>query len=255
MTAYRDVLFTPIDLPPMPLDLERIKKFRHQQPHDETFGDRFFRTVFLRGSPSTPTNSAYHLYDDQLDWQWTDTAIRYFPEVIDHISSLPFNLITAVSFVGAKNNKPMPPHYDYPPHQIPNFAKENEPYSYRVSIGDTTDAFYVSTSQGTNEQELLNGRYLFGNLPNDTNYWCMTCSQSMHATLPREGKETLFIGGILDIEAHNELVNRSIKKYQNYIITKQMLEQQGRPLNEIISTPWDGLKDRHPELYDVKLRW
>ena len=249
-----DILYTPLDLPPMQLDLDKIRRFRKDNKGEDTFGDRFFRTVWLRGAADAPSRSVYRTYDDSLDWQWNDIARQNFPEVILGVEALPFKLITMVTFVGCKNDQPMPPHHDYPPHQTPEFVLENEPYSYRVSIGDTRDAFYVSTHQGVNDHELDHGRYMFGNLPDDTNHWCMSVTNSLHATLPRNSKETLFISGILDTEAHNHLVRRSAEKYQDWMITRHRLEMHGRPLRELISEPWSDLKDRHPELYDVANR-
>lgn len=245
------ILYTPLDLPPMQLDLDKIKQFRNSNKGDETFGDRFFRTVWLRGAVDAPSRSVYRTYDNSLDWQWNETARIHFPEVISGVESLPFKLITMVTFVGCKNDKPMPPHHDYPPHQTPDFVIRNEPYSYRVSIGDVRDAFYVSTHQGINDEELDHGKYLFGNLPPDTNHWCMSVTNSLHATLPRDGKETLFISGILDEDAHADLIERSIHRFQDWVITKDRLEEEGKPLRMLIPQPWHDLKHKHPELYDV----
>jgi hypothetical protein len=245
-----DVLFAPLDLPLLPTSLDSIKKYRHQQAGDREFGARFFRTVFLRGATDAGARSVYNIYDSSLDWQWNSKA-EYFPEVIAACQALPFKSLHMVTFVGAKDNQLLPPHYDFPPHQVPQAVLDGEPYAYRVSIGDTKDAFYVSTHQGETEDELFKGRYLFGNLPPQSNHWCMTCTHAMHGTLPRDNKETLFITGILDADKHNELIARSIHRYKDYIITKDDLHTRGRPLYEIIPTPWHDLRARHPELYDV----
>ena len=246
-----EILFLPIDIPKLSINLDKIKAFRKQCMSDEVFGDRFFRSVSLRGPVNSKSKSFYHIYDATSDWQWTDTATDHFQEVIDHIKLLPFKLVTFVSFIGAKDNKLMPPHYDYPLHQLPDHVKQNEPYAYRVSLGDIHDAFYVSTMQGLTEDELDNGKYLFGNLPLTTNNWNMTCSKSFHGTLPKEDKETLFVSGILDEAAHRQLIDRSYKKYKDFAITSNMLSNIGRPLREIVPLPWGDLRKRHPELYEL----
>lgn len=245
------ILFTPIDLPPLRLDPEKLKRFRFQQESENSFGERFFRTVFLRGATGTKTKPIYHLYDETLNWEWNKTAREHFPEVIEAVSLLPFKKINVVTFVGAKNNKPIPPHYDFPLHQVPEYAIRNEPCSYRISIGDVNDAFFVSTTQGSNDQEIDEGRYLFGNMPANHTHWCMSATKAFHSTLPREDKETLFISGLLDDDAHDLLIARSYEKYKEYAITAESLMLSGRPLRELIKQPWSDLKDKHPELYDV----
>jgi hypothetical protein len=246
-----NILFLPIDIPKLSTNLDKIKMFRKQRMSDEVFGDRFFRSVHLRGPIDSKSKSFYHIYDETLDWQWTTTATDHFQEVIEHVKLLPFKLITFVSFIGAKDNKLMPPHYDYPLHQLPDHVRRYDPYAYRVSLGDTHDAFYVSTMQGLNDDELDRGKYLFGNLPFSTNNWSMTCSKSLHGTLPREDKETLFVSGILDEVAHQQIIDRSYEKYKDYAITTNMLTDIGRPLREIIPVPWGNLRQRHPELYEI----
>lgn len=246
------ILFTPLDLPSLDLNHAKIKSWRRQQDSDQTFDQRFFRTVFLRGARNPPAKSAHSLYNDQLEWHWNDTAKLHFPEIIDGLQALPFKTITMVTFVGNKNNGDLPPHHDHPPHQLPHYVRDNEPYSYRISIGDTRDAFFVCDKQGINDEELATGRYMFGNLPPETNWWCMSCSKCFHSTLPREDKETLFISGILDAARHSELIMRSYERFKSSAITVQRLIEEGQPLKDVIRKPWHDLKARHPELYQVE---
>lgn len=249
MSNRSEILYTPLDLPRLDLSLERIQNHGKIQPGDRTFYERFCRTVMLRNATNSKSESVYNFLQRDLSWEWTDLARKEFPDLIEWLeTNLPFDLITLVTFVAPKLNREVPPHRDYPLDFMPDFIKANEPYAYRLSFGNVRDAFFVSDSQGLTEKEYREGRFVYGNLPEETQAWAMNMSACFHGTKSRPDKETLFICGLLNPERHHRLIERSVQRFSKNVIYKENLEQSSGRLTEIMSAPWLGLLDRHPEL-------
>ena len=87
--------------------------------------------------------------------------------------------------------------------------KDNEPCGYRFVLQGSLTALKV-----------FNGReYVIAKLPKTPCCYLLNSTQGKHSVDEDIGREIIYVRGFIDKEKHNELINRSMIKYQEYVIS------------------------------------
>lgn len=87
--------------------------------------------------------------------------------------------------------------------------KSNEPCGYRILLQGSLTALKV-----------FNGReYVIAKLPKTPCCYLLNSTQGKHSVDEDIGREIIYVRGFIDKEKHNELINRSMIKYQEYVIS------------------------------------
>jgi hypothetical protein len=193
MTPYDDILWMPVDFPKFP---------RPDFRWDSEFTWNDWHVV--------------KLVEDVDDYGVTnfrqDMRERY-PDIIEWIEQFPYKTIR-----GAKLNiqiNDAEPHKDFiRPHVEPNLYQnnqENEPCGYRVLIaGNRTDSLYVEHED----------KRWYPSMPEDTDVYLIGHTTTYHGVEQETDRRTMFLHFEIEPEEHKKLVDRSLLKYKDYIITK-----------------------------------
>lgn len=144
-----------------------------------------------------------------LDWQFLKNYI---------VNNLPFTKIVfvRVSFQSETTGRHIdssqinnPKSCNYNKDLTEHYSKQIYPYGYRILL------------QGNkNVLKLYNNKEEFQTIiPETTNCYCINSFKTEHSVAKDDERCIVFIHGWLDQEKHNYLINKSIKKYQKYIIS------------------------------------
>ena len=101
--GYRDMIWTPMDLPYLDVDLDQIDAIRQDQNKKKNFyeTENVGTLLFLK------CNECGQIGEDPT---WFDWAEQEFPHIKEYVDQLPFKSIHQLFFV--QTPKPIPPHYD-----------------------------------------------------------------------------------------------------------------------------------------------
>ena len=204
------VTYTPLDVPYVECDGDTIKRYMDKRSSRTDYSwtediDQPWNHVIVR-SPRVPV-----LEDEIPGSGWRPDFKRLFPTVVSAVESLPY---TSISYVYLFEQViPVKPHYD---HVGKNSNTHLEPASYRITLlMEDEEAFYIC-----NDTEC--STYTHPRYPTDTNTWAFSNETRPHGSLmPKQGKRKILLivgGGVLNENVHNELLNRSIAKYSDYVI-------------------------------------
>lgn len=155
-----------------------------------------------------------------LDWAWTKLSQDFFPDLIEWIEThLPFKKITDVPMV--RNGNHLHAHLDQAYPAISNEQRQNwekihsphEPVHYRIVFdGKIENSTFVTTEYSTNCPK----NYL--RMPPDSNSFTLGATNCYHGASTGDAKTLVAVFGFLDLEKHDELILRSLKKYQDYAV-------------------------------------
>ena len=108
------------------------------------------------------------------------------------------------------------PHYDY----YPNVHSMNE---YKYFIQNEPAGYHVVLKGKCDSLEIYNGKdWVTPILPQTPIAYLLSLTSCLHRVKEDYLRETLYIQGWLDIEKHNQLIERSLKKYADLAIYNQI---------------------------------
>lgn len=225
-----EILWTPLDLPPIPKELTLEKFHSHtatwkpnvsqeereilqeQRKHNEYAWNSFRLHV--------PKDHADRPYDNQVknvEWQWTEHAISICPELIKYIEQhLPFSTFKYITALSSNGTVPL--HIDLTSDIDPftkSYYKQNDPCFYRLLLDGkmNENSFYVYT-------KTLGKVYC--TLPHSSPGWAMgsySCAHGNDESIPHQ-KLLLYVMGDLDIDRHVSLIERSVQVYKKYAVIR-----------------------------------
>jgi hypothetical protein len=109
------------------------------------------------------------------------------------------------------------PHYDYYPNGKVSYEYthivENEPSGYHVVLNGKCDSLEVFDGK-----EWINP--IFPQVPIA---YVLSLTSCLHRVKEDHMRETLYIKGFLDVSKHNQLIERSLKRYGDLAIYQQLL--------------------------------
>lgn len=206
--GYKNIVYAPISMPLIDVDLEHIETLRNDPKMEwSTYGCEHGagKVLLLMENKFTQpeANSPW--------FEWVDKEI---PHIKEFIQQLPFKTIRQCSFVSPPNASN--PHYDEPISALP-MLKRQSPSCYRVRWSKVTDqeneVFYLTKDSGETK--------LYPELPPSTNTFVYDGSVYEHGAdkgFDMKNRSQLVISGCLDIKKHHEFLDRSIKRFNDYVV-------------------------------------
>jgi len=239
------MIFLPLDIPPIPDKNQIIEKFS---------GKEYFAYTDDSGTIQIRSNDASDVFChwEELtlldhDGQWQPNAVALFGSLIKWIDNyFPFKHKLHVKLSRAKGN--VLPHTDAHDFDNDNFQGyfivdgqkvktpqnlnitksqdmlqhqlENEPCGYRFIVHGSKNSLYMCDDAMTKKH--------YCNIPDQTDSWVLNnCSQPHGVDLQKPGiDDQRIIGqitGIVDIDKHQQLLEKSKHKYHQYVVYKEQL--------------------------------
>tara|TARA_B100001287_G_scaffold94279_1_gene79162 strand:- start:4834 stop:5631 length:798 start_codon:yes stop_codon:yes gene_type:complete len=209
--GYRDMVWTPIDLPKLDVDLDQIYSLhqniqRRQRDFYET--ENVGTLMFLKPNRCGCVG---------VDEPWYDWAEQEFPHVVDYVKKLPFLTIHQCFFV--QSAIPIPVHYDEEL-AMQDTLRAQAPSHLHLRWSRVTDwreeYFYMSKNSGATR--------VFPMLPPETNafaYDGATYEHGVEKGFQFNERAQLVIHGVYDLPKWHELLENSWQKYKQYAITTE----------------------------------
>ena len=206
--GYRDMVWTPIDLPYLDIDLARIARIHNDQQKQKDFyeTENVGTLMFLKSNNcGTPGSSP----------EWFDWARDEFPDLIEYVEALPFKSIHQIFFV--QTPTPIPPHYDEEK-LLEGLLQAQAPSHLHFRWSNVThwrnEHFYMSKDSGATR--------IFPMLPPETNafaYDGATFEHGVDKGFSFTDRAQLVIHGVYDLPLWHELLEKSYQRYKEYAIT------------------------------------
>lgn len=210
--GYKGIVYTPIDLPKLEIDKKQVNELLTSK----TFIKQYPGTTFncQHGAGPVLFLKHNHFREPEMDGQWFDWVDKEMPHVKEFITNLPYKSIRQLSFVAPPNNTSA--HYDEPLNATP-YLRIQSPSCYRIRWSDVTDYeeevfFLTRDSEATK---------IYPVLPLETNTFVYDGSVYEHGAdkgFPIADRCQIIISGLLDLEKHHALLDKSIEKYSNYVL-------------------------------------
>ena len=195
-------LYTPADLPEMKVDTnEFIKWHKANRKRDAGgYADNFISPWLI--------SFAYH-----KDRGWNSDFLKVIPNFQDILyNHLPFTDVTYVNFLEQKTHCQL--HRDKTSQPI--IDSQDQPNSYKAYMAYDEPLMYFQK-----EKDVPNKLYI--NHPNHLTKWfAVNNYDALHASDLPTGtvrKIIMTISGTLDKEKHRVILNRSLEKYKDYVIS------------------------------------
>jgi len=186
--------YLPIDIPKLaPLDFSGIQKENMDlKPHTKGWFDPIYVITEGQGFKKGFAKKNPHFFE------W----LQHLPVKEWVYASVQYQL------------KAIGPHIDM---RMPNDnldfyrnVHRNEPCGYRIVLnGSHNDVMYLVDDYGNKT---------YTKLPEDTNTYVINYTQGIHGTEFDEGRCVLLPACLVDDEKHKQIIERSVKKYSEYII-------------------------------------
>lgn len=222
---FQRVLFTPLDLPPIPDKEFILQQFREEDSYVWWYEDNLTGPKdYSQALGSAPA-------------QWSSRAKQRYPGLLKYLEEkLPFEELYYVRLARAREN--VKPHVDENYLEAP-FAHHlrataefiehqltNEPIGYRFQIAGCRDNLYLCRDYDpTYRSEPMQEKF-FCKLPQETDFFLIHNSKIPHGVDLRPGDELRLVGfvlGRIHRERHLELIRRSVSRFSDYTIFKDIL--------------------------------
>jgi hypothetical protein len=151
---------------------------------------------------------------------WNSTIIdvnhQIFPIVEPVLAQLPFDHLTTITH--KIQDREVGPHVDIYPDMIFQEGEldnivNNEPAGYRILLKGNRDKL-----------EIFNGKeWVFPYIPQFPCCYLINSTTMKHRVKEDKNRELIYVRGILNKQKHQELIERSVEKYKDYVITEQIL--------------------------------
>lgn len=208
--------FVPLDLPPVNASLEIFDELCTEPgPSWQSYNFRYLKLRELNGNPE---ESTFANLLTRGGWDWNDTAREHFPDVIRYCDALPTIDLTYVSLLSAHMH--IMPHIDS--WTFNDTTHTTQPSHYRgLLAGATKECMYFTRGllpDNVTDEEFEKADTTWLTLPEETNTFMMNSRDIYHGSIFRGPKITLFTCTFLDIPAHMDLMERSIRRFPNHVI-------------------------------------
>jgi hypothetical protein len=204
---FSDIAFLPIDLPLIPNKDKIISAF----DKEFTYGWWDAVRMFEPTKDFEPTD------------KWSKAAIERYPDLKEYMEThIPFTDHIHAKIMRSKDT--VLPHVDYQdPNRRPDVYKhlnEQEPSSYRLVIaGSRKNSVYLCKSV---DSPIENRVYPV--LPDDTDVYAMPYTDQVHGVNFEDGRIIVITNGYIDIPRHKDLLTKSFKKYNKYLVKRSDLK-------------------------------
>lgn len=195
-------LYTPLDLPEMTVDREDFISWHEANRKRDRGGhaDNFISPWLI--------SFAYH-----IDRGWNQELLKIIPNLKNIVENeLPFSTIRYINFLEQK--LPCALHRDKT--SQPEIDSQDQPNSYKAYMVYDEPLMYFQK-----EKDVPNKLYI--NHPNHLTKWfAVNNYDALHASDLPTGtvrKIIMTISGTLDKEKHRAILNRSLEKYKDYVIS------------------------------------
>lgn len=210
MVGQMKILYTPIHLPPLEFDRDEFIKWHEAKRHRNRDNINYDKKDFIA---PWMVSFAYH-----IDYGWCNRFLKVIPNFKDILHNhLPYTDITYVNFLEQKI--PCQLHQDVGSRP----DKEDEPGAYKAFMVYDAPLMYF---QEGNTKDNLKTEKIYINHPNKLTKWfAINNYDAYHAAdLPKEGQRKIImtILGTLDKEKHKQILEQSIEKYKDYLITSSI---------------------------------
>jgi hypothetical protein len=225
-----NILWVPLDLPLPPKELT-LKKLQDHYTFVPNLSEKdridlekqkkhhlYAWNSFRIHVPSGETENPYETQVDDVNWNWTTEAQVLCPQLIEYIKQyLPFKKFKYITAISSNGSVPL--HLDLTDNLTEEeklYYKENDPCFYRLLLDGEMhkDSFYVYTkSLGK----------VYCTVPDSSPGWAMgsySCAHGNDETVPNQ-KLLLYVMGDLDLERHQDLIDRSYKIYKEFAVVKE----------------------------------
>ena len=141
---------------------------------------------------------------------FTDKAKEKYPKLVEYISHLPFTHISNVK-INIQMEK-VTPHIDFvTPKEGLDLYKNNlnnEPCGYRIVVKGKNDVLKLH----------INEEVKTCYMPADTDCYVINHTSGKHSIDEDRGRVIVYVSGFIDKDKHLDILNKSIKKYSEYVI-------------------------------------
>ena len=245
--GYKGIVYTPIDLPK--LDIDQNEMWEHWQwladryKNDET--KKYSAELWFDKNPNIEHKHeiANHAMDYRMmrlmdkdafteymfDGIWLEWKDRWFEKIKEHVLKLPFKHLRFCSIVG-RDVHGVGPHYDDFHPFIP-MLKLQDPCAIRIRLSKlqwqkredvdwNKEHFYLTNTHGQTR--------LYPLLPPETNTMCYDATTNEHGGdkgYTPDIRVQVMPYGVLDEEKWHKLLDRSIEKYKDYVITTEHMKE------------------------------
>lgn len=213
--GYKGIVYTPIDMPFLKVDTQQVYDLRTSEALLKEYPGTTFgcghgagEVLFLKEN---------YFREPEGNGEWFGWVEKEMPHVKEFVESLPYKSIRQLSFVAPPG--PTVAHYDEPLNATPYMIPQS-PSCYRIRWSHVTDpeheVFYL-----TKDSEATK---IYPVLPPETNTFVYDGSVWEHGAdqgFPMYDRCQIIISGLLDIEKHHALLDKSIEKYKDYVIYDQ----------------------------------
>ena len=213
-----DIIFLPLDIPPIPDKQSLIDAFQTEHKYvwwDEQIlaGNKDYTKPFGYPEPWNPCAAQYKALIDHID--------AYLPfEYLSYMRLAHANKRVGVHIDDSEVHPPFPHHKAITP-ELKQHHLENEPIGYRIILSGSRDTFYFCKQYDPSYTTEIEQELTYVNIPADTDFFLLRNYQQPHGVDINELDSTRIVGfllGKVDIAAHNDLITRSVEKYENYLL-------------------------------------
>lgn len=208
--GYRDMVWTPIDLPYLDVDMDHIVSLAE----DEDLKSFYYITKNVGQLTFLKPNTCGMEGENP---PWYDFAKQELPDIIDYIEDLPFETIHQAFFVQAP--KAIPAHYDEEL-GLSNLLKRQAPSHLHFRWSRVTDwrneHFYMTKDSDATQ--------IYPMLPPETNAFAYDGAVYEHGVnrgFKMSERMQLVIHGVYDLPKWHDLLEKSWQKYKEYAITTE----------------------------------
>jgi len=210
--GHKGIVWTPLDLPKLEVDTDHVHDLLYGDALDKRFPNAKFHCGFGAGNVLfLKQNFFTHPYGNGDWWDWVDYEL---PHVKEYIEKLPFTHIRQLAFVAPP--KETIPHYDEPFSATPILRKQS-PSCYRIRWSRVTEpekeVFFMTKDSGATK--------IYPVLPEETDAFVYDGSVYEHGAdegFKMRDRCQIIISGILDVEKHNAILDRSIKRFPDHVL-------------------------------------
>jgi len=210
--GHKGIVYTPIDMPVLEVDTQQVYDLRTSEALFKEYPGTTFGCEHGAGEVLFLKHN--HFNEPEMDGEWYGWVEKEMPHVKEFIEKLPYKSICQLSFVAPPG--PTVAHYDQPLNATSLMIPQS-PSCYRIRWSHVTkpeeEVFYLSRDSEATK--------IYPMLPAETNTFVYDGSVWEHGAdkgFPMYERCQIIISGILDIEKHHALLDKSIEKYKDFVI-------------------------------------
>ena len=234
MTDWRNLIFSPLDLPDPPeVDMDEFirwhsdqKKFMLQHNQNKV------NSTNIYGGYCWHISWAIWWNTYKLDNPWICDFDKRFPELVEYINLFPFKTLKSISFLNQIGGAKVEPHSDpdrmwgmrfYLKNKTKDalyFSRMKEPNNHRIATMEDENGNAVSTRK--DHLEFCKDEKIYARFPKDECAWMLNSYRAWHGLdenhSPTGSRITCAIIGEYDEDKLFELFKRSTDKHTDYQI-------------------------------------